>query len=180
VGPDIGLLIAAAGECGGAEAAFEFSKLTYLLSPVSRTFHGRDIFAPAAAHIATGVDPDDLGPRVDCDGLVQLEMPESWVHDDHVHAEVLQVDRFGNLQLNVALGLLEQLELLGGSPLEVRMEGHRLTVPFARTFADVETGEFLLVEDSYQRLSLAINNGDAAGKLQAAAGSTAIIGPARV
>jgi S-adenosylmethionine hydrolase len=179
VGPDNGLLLPAAEGCGGVRDAYEIKEERYLLTPVSRTFQGRDVFAPAAAHVARGVDPSELGPHVDPSGLVRLEIAEAWMHDDHLHAEVLQVDRFGNLQLNLTADVVHQLDLPSAARLEVRMEGHRLNVPFAKTFSDVEPGEFVLVEDSYRRVSLAINHGDAASKLQAGARSTAIVGPAR-
>jgi len=179
VGPDNGLLLPAAEECAGVADAFEIVDERFLLVPVSHTFQGRDVFAPAAAHIASGVDPSELGPAVPADDLVRLDIPKAWLHDDHLHAEVLQVDRFGNLQLNVERSLLEKLDLDHRSQLEVRMEGHRLNVALGNTFSDVQEGEFVLVEDSYRRISLAINNGDAAGKLQARSGSTAIVGPTR-
>jgi S-adenosylmethionine hydrolase len=149
------------------------------LTPVSHTFQGRDVFAPAAAHLAGGVQPSELGPAVAAQELVRLEVPEAWLHDDHFHAEVLQVDRFGNLQFNLARGELERSMAGALASLEVRMEGHRLHLQLGSTFSDVESGEFVLVEDSYQYISLAVRNGDAARKLQAGAGSTAIIGPAR-
>ena len=177
VGPDNGLLIPAAEECGGVKRAFEIQERSFLLTPISRTFQGRDVFSPAAAHIANGVDPSDLGPAIPSDDLVCLEIPEAWVHDDHLHAEVLQVDRFGNLQLNVSRDHLDSVDLTNGSKLEVRMEGHRVHVPLGSTFAAVEDGEFVLIEDSYRHLSLAVNKGDAAARLRARAGSTAIVGP---
>jgi S-adenosylmethionine hydrolase len=89
----------------------------------------------------------------------------------------LQVDRFGNLQLNVGTQMLEDLGLVGNGHLEIRLEGHRLNVPLATTFADVEVGNYVMVEDSYRHLSLAVNKGDAAARLRARAGSTAIVGP---
>ena len=177
VGPDNGLLIPAAEQCGGLKRAFEILDRAFLLTPISRTFQGRDVFSPAAAHIANGVDPSDLGPAIPLDDLERLEIPEAWVHDDHLHAEVLQVDRFGNLQLNVNRAHLETVHLSNGARLEVRMEGHRIHVPLGTTFADVEDGEFVLIEDSYRHLSLAVNKGDAAARLRARAGSTAIVGP---
>jgi S-adenosyl-L-methionine hydrolase (adenosine-forming) len=179
VGPDNGLLVAAAEQCGGIARAFEIRNEDYLLVPVSRTFQGRDVFAPAAAHVAAGVDPAALGPPVAPDELVRLEVPRAWLHDDHLHAEVLQVDRFGNLQLNLDRAHLDEVRLAARDRVEVRMEGHRLNVVVGNTFADVDTGAFVLVEDSYQRMSLAINNGDAADRLRARAGSTAIVGPPR-
>lgn len=178
VGPDNGLLLPAVESKGGVARAFEVSRSEFMLTPVSRTFQGRDVFAPAAAHIARGVDPSELGDELPVDALARLAIPTAWVHDDHLHAEVLQIDRFGNLQLNCNV---EQLESLGletqGVTLEVRLEGHRLQVPLGRTFADVETGGYILVEDSYRYLSLAINKGDAAARLRAHSGSTAIVGP---
>lgn len=177
VGPDNGLLDAAAHDCGGIRRAFSITDRRFLLTPVSRTFHGRDVFAPSAAHIANGVDPAELGDRLDPDDLVKLEIPEAWVHDDHLHAEVLQPDRFGNLQLNLGRIHLDKVGLSEPERLEVRLEGHRLTVPLASHFADVATGEFVLVEDSYRHLSLAINKGDAAAWLRATSGSTVIVGP---
>ena len=177
VGPDNGLLIPAALHAGGIKRAFELTDERFMMRPVSRTFQGRDVFAPASAHIANGAAPAEMGPPIEPDDLVQLEIPEAWVHDDHLHAEVLQVDRFGNLQLNLSGPSLEQVAIQRGVLLEVRIEGHRLRVPFGETFADVKPGEFVLVEDSYHYLSLAANKADAAARLRARAGSTAIVGP---
>ena len=177
VGPDNGLLVPGAQDGGKIEHAYELVNEDYLLTPVSMTFQGRDVFAPAAAHIASGVDPSELGPEVDVGELVVLEIPEAWVHDDHLHGEVLQVDRFGNLQLNFLRRHLEQVELDDRSRLEVRLEGHRLQVAFASTFADVEAGDFVLIEDSYNHMSLAVNGGDARAQLRAHPGSTVIVGP---
>jgi S-adenosylmethionine hydrolase len=179
VGPDNGLLIPAADKSGGIETAFELTDERFLLAPVSRTFQGRDVFAPAAAHIALGIDPSELGPLVPVQELVRLEMPEPWVHDDHLHGEVLQVDRFGNLQLNVKREDLEKVDLATRKRLELRTEGHRLKVTLATTFSDVDPGEFVVIEDSYRQMSLAVNNGDARARLRADAGSTVIVGPSR-
>lgn len=176
IGPDNGLLVPAAEQCGGIERAHEITNEDIVLGPVSHTFQGRDVFAPATAHIANGTDLTELGPPVDPSDLVRLKIPEAWIHDDHLHAQVLQHDRFGNLQMNFGRAHLEEVGL-GGPLIEIRMEGHRLKVPYGETFMDVKPGEFILVEDSYQQLSLAINKGGAASRLQAAPGSTIIVGP---
>ena len=178
VGPDNGLLMPAVEAAGGVRRAHEIADKRYMLTPISKTFQGRDIFAPAAAYVASGVDIAEFGPAIDREDLVPLEIHEGWIHDDHVHGEVLQVDRFGNLQLNLYATTLEKVGLGPQSQLEVRLEGHRLQVPYCTTFADVETGRFVLVEDSYRHLSLAVNNGDAAARLRAHSGSTVIVGPA--
>jgi S-adenosyl-L-methionine hydrolase (adenosine-forming) len=177
VGPDNGLLIPAAEASGGVRRAFDITDNRFLLTPVSRTFQGRDVFAPVTAHVANGVDISEFGPQVPPEELVPLAIPEAWIHEDHLHAEVLQVDRFGNLQLNFHGGLLEKVGLQDETELEVRLEGHRLRVPFVGTFSDVDAGSYVLVEDSYRHMSLAINKGDAAAKLRAGTGSTAIVGP---
>jgi S-adenosyl-L-methionine hydrolase (adenosine-forming) len=177
VGPDNGLLLPAAERLGGLEVAFELTNEDYLLAPISNTFQGRDVFAPSSAYLALGIDPAELGPPVAPSELVVLEIPEAWVHEDHLHAEVLQVDRFGNLQLNLDRSLLEKVGLSDDVQLEVRLEGRRLAVAQGDTFSTVPSGEFVVVEDSYGHLSLAINNGDAAATLRARAGSTAIVGP---
>lgn len=179
VGPDNGLLIPAIEATGGPRRAFQLSDGRFQLTPVSRTFQGRDVFAPAAAHIASGVDPAELGPALDLTTLVPLQVPAAWVHEDHLHAEVLQVDRFGNLQLNLQRAQMEEVGLVPGVELEVRTEGHRLAMPWAQTFSDVPAGSFVVVEDSYRYLSVAVNNGDAAERLRVRAGSTVIVGPAR-
>jgi S-adenosylmethionine hydrolase len=179
VGPDNGLLMPAVEATGGVRRAFELTDKRFQLTPVSRTFHGRDIFAPAAAHVASGVDPSELGPELDPAALVPLQLPVAWVHEDHLHAEVLQVDRFGNLQLNLRQEQMAEVGLGPGSQLEVRTEGHRRVMPWALTFSDVPAGSLVVVEDSYRYLSVAINNGDAAQYLRARAGSTVIVGPAR-
>lgn len=177
VGPDNGLLMPAVDTTGGVKRAFDITDQRFMLTPVSRTFQGRDVFAPAAAHIASGVDPQEFGPSIPATDLVRVDMPAAWIHDDHLHAEVLQVDRFGNLQLNFGLEHLEKVGLEGGEELEVRLEGQRLHVPFGKTFADVKAGEFVAVTDSYQYLSLAVNKGNAAARLRAGAHSTVIVGP---
>ncbi|MFN2389986.1 MAG: S-adenosyl-l-methionine hydroxide adenosyltransferase family protein [Actinomycetota bacterium] len=177
VGPDNGLLLPAVDQRGGVARAISITNDRYLLTPVSRTFQGRDVFAPVAAHVANGVDIAELGEPVAEPDLVRLEIPQAWIHDDHLHAEVLQVDRFGNLQLNFGSTDLAKVQTGDGRELEVRMEGHRVSVPWARTFAEVEAGDFVLVEDSYGHISLAVNKGDAAARLRAGAGSTAIVGP---
>ena len=176
VAPDNGLVVPAAEASGGIKRAFSIEDRRFLVTPVSRTFQGRDVFAPVAAHVAAGVDPSEMGPEVAADDLVRLEIPEAWIHDDHLHAEVLQVDRFGNLQMNLGSEHLEKVGISPGDRVEVRIEGHRLQVPLGDTFADVGANEYVLIQDSYNYVSLAINKGDAAGRLRAHAGSTAIVG----
>lgn len=177
VGPDNGLLTLAAKRLGGPKSAHKIENPSVMLPEISRTFQGRDVFAPAAAHLARGMNPAEVGPELALDSLVSLSIPEPRRHDDHFHAEVLHVDRFGNLQLNVSPLTLADLGLGLGSMLEVRVEGHRSMVPYAETFASVPPGETLVVEDSYHLMSIAVNRGSAATRFNATIGSSAIIGP---
>ena len=177
VGPDNGLLSMAATKLGGAVACRQIKNEDLILVPPSKTFQGRDIFAPAAAHLAKGVPFEDFGPEVPISSLVPQAVPEPRLHDDHYHAEVLHIDRFGNIQLNVTKEELSAIELPPGSMLEVRIEGHRRMVPYGETFAAVAEGGLVVTEDSYGLLSVAINHGRASEEFGAQIGSSAIIGP---
>src|SRR6478752_8346790 len=101
VGPDNGLLAPAVAMAGGAERAVELTNPEYQLAAPGATFAGRDVFAPAAAHICNGVDLSELGPDVDAALLLPATVPLPRDDGDAVVAEVLWVDRFGNCQLNV-------------------------------------------------------------------------------
>jgi S-adenosylmethionine hydrolase len=129
---------------------------------VARTFHGRDVFAPAAAHLAAGVELTDLGPRLAPAGLVRLELPEPDVGTRRIRATVLYVDRFGNVQLNVTAAELDRVGIVPGSRVEVEVGFERYFAVAARTFAEVRRGDIVLYEDAYRNIALAINQGNAA------------------
>ncbi|MBB4697387.1 SAM hydrolase/SAM-dependent halogenase family protein [Paractinoplanes abujensis] len=150
VGPDNGLLIWAAEALGGIEAAHEIRSD----GTVSSTFHGRDVFAPAGARLALGAKPAEAGPEVDKDSLVRLPDPVVTVGDGWVEAEVLTVDRFGNVQL-AAGG--DQLRGLG---TDLVLNG-TVSARLGRTFADVGQGDLLVFEDSAGHVAIAVNNGRA-------------------
>ena len=102
VGPDNGLLTFAADEVGGIAAAYEIANRTLFLEPVSRTFHGRDVFAPVAAHLAGGLRGGARsGPPIDPATLVQIELPPAQLEPGHVRATAMAIDRFGNVALSV-------------------------------------------------------------------------------
>ena len=162
VGPDNGLLLVAADRLGGVEEAVELAEPAYRLQPVARTFHGRDVFVPAAAHLAAGVPLGDLGPGVDPGDLVRLELPEPTVGARRIRATVLYVDRFGNVQLNLTSAHLEQVGVEPGSQVEVEVGFERYYAVAARTFAEVRRGDIVLYEDAYWNIALAINQGNAA------------------
>ncbi len=100
VGPDNGLLMLAADELG-IEVAHELAAERFRLPEVSRTFHARDVFAPAAAHLATGVAIEQLGPVIDASELVRVDVPAPSVGKSQISATVVGVDRFGNVATNM-------------------------------------------------------------------------------
>jgi S-adenosyl-L-methionine hydrolase (adenosine-forming) len=171
VGPDNGLLMPAAGRLGGVAAAHEISNRAYALEPVSRTFHGRDVFAPAAAHLSLGLDPAELGAAVDPATLVQLEVPVPEIGRRRIRATCLYVDRFGNVQLNLSAADVEPLGIAPGKRVEVELATDQFYATAARTFAEAGSGDIVLYEDAYRNLALAISRGNAAETFGIRAGS---------
>jgi S-adenosylmethionine hydrolase len=177
VGPDNGLLVPAAERMDGLTDAWELADARYQLQPRSMTFHGRDVFAPVAAFLAGGLDPGELGPRLDVDVLVRLDIPAAVVTAAEILARVLIVDRFGNVQLNLSAEELELLDIVPGTRIELAIGLERYYAVAARTFAEVGLGDIVLYEDSYRNIALAINEGAAAAVLSAQPGDAVRIRP---
>jgi S-adenosylmethionine hydrolase len=171
VGPDNGLLLQAADRFGGVAAAHELANPQYALDVVSRTFHGRDLFSPAAAHLANGVDLGELGPPIDPDALVRLDVPQPEIGQARIRAAVLGVDRFGNIALNLNRDHLDAAGIVPGMRVEIAARGNRYYAVAARTFADATPGELILYEDSYRNVAVAVTRGSAATLLGVEEGS---------
>jgi S-adenosyl-L-methionine hydrolase (adenosine-forming) len=166
VGPDNGLLWPAAHAAGGVEQAFEISASRWRLEPVSATFHGRDIFAPVAAHLAAREPLELAGDVLDPTRLVQLETPRASAESGVVLAPVIGADGFGNVQLGAIHDDLATIGLGLGDRVELELEsGERRVGTYALAFGDVSNGELLLFEDSSLQLALAVNRGRAADVL---------------
>jgi S-adenosylmethionine hydrolase len=166
VGPDNGLLLLAAERCG-VESARALTNGRYHLEEVSRTFHARDIFAPVAAHLAAGAEFDDLGEAIEPDVLVRVHLPEPEVGNDKLVGNVLTVDRFGNLALNVTREHLDELALAPGDWVELQFALDPYYAQVAETYADAKSGELIVYEDSYGAVSIAVRDGNA-GRLTGA------------
>jgi S-adenosyl-L-methionine hydrolase (adenosine-forming) len=162
VGPDNGLLIPAAEKLGGIAEAYELANSDYALESVSRTFHGRDLFAPAASHLALGVPLAELGPPLDPDALARLDIPRPEIGTGRIHCTVLSIDRFGNVGLNLERSHLDQAAVVPGTRVELQVGPERYYAVAARTFADARPGDIILYEDAYRNISIAINGGNAA------------------
>jgi len=169
VGPDNGLLMLAADDAGVA-AAHALENPTYRLPEISRTFHARDLFSPAAAHLAAGVPLAELGPELDPADLVRVAVPEPELGRTQVSATVLGVDRFGNVATNVRRRHVDALGIADGDSVEIRLTLDRYFALVAGTFADAAPGELILYEDSYGLVTLAISNGNASRLTGAAPG----------
>lgn len=171
IGPDNGLLAPAVSMTGGAQRAVALTNPAYQLPmPGGPTFAGRDVFAPAAAHLCNGVDLYELGEPVDPASLLPSLLPITTVEDGAVHGQVLWIDRYGNVQLNV-------------DPEEIASIGDRLLVRWgadagqsssanvrravrARTYGDLDGAQLGVIVDSYGLVSLAFDRRSAAAELK--------------
>jgi len=165
LGPDNGLLAPAVAILGGAQRVVSLTSTEHQLPAPGPTFAGRDILAPAAAHLAAGVDTSELGDEVDAAGLVPglVSLPQ---HDEGgaIHGEVWWIDRFGNCQLNIDP---DELRAHGGepdAPLEVRFGEQSRSVRWVHAYADAKPSELVLLVDSYGLASLALDRGSAAAE----------------
>jgi S-adenosyl-L-methionine hydrolase (adenosine-forming) len=167
VGPDNGVLswAAAAQSPGGPRRAYELTNATLWLEPLSATFHGRDVFAPVAAHLANGMDIAAVGDEVDPGTLVTLPQPTRRIREDGAEGEVLTVDRFGNIQLSIAAADLDRLGVRVGTAITVTLGRRQLAVPYRETFGAVPPGEVVAYLDSAGCVGLAVNGGNAAQRL---------------
>src|SRR5262245_46867488 len=163
VGPDNGLLSRALDRLGGALDAVEVSHSPFRLEPVSATFHGRDLFAPVAAHLALGARLEEAGEAIDPGTLQKLELPQPQISAKEVVANAIHTDGYGNATLNLDASMLADGPLVEGQRLEVRAPDGRFQALWARTFADVGPADVLLLEDSSGALALAVSGGSAAG-----------------
>jgi S-adenosylmethionine hydrolase len=163
---------------GGVEEAVDVSRSPHRLEPVSATFHGRDVFAPVAAHLATGAELRDAGDPLDTAQLERLTLPEARVEDGAVLAHALVVDGFGNVSLDLRHDHLIELGLTIGARTTVEAGIRRREATFVQTFADVPAGDLLIYEDAWGAVALGVNRGDAARELGLAPDDELRIAPA--
>src|SRR5438477_6681257 len=161
VGPDNGLLASAVAMAGGARRAVELTNSDYHLPAPGPTFAGRDVFAPAAAYLCTGVDLDQLGEAVDPLSLLPGVLPLTREEDGRLVGEVLWVDRFGNAQLNVDPAEIEPM----GDRISIRYGDQVRTAVRAETYAALGPRQVGLVVDSYGLVSVALDSRSAADEL---------------
>lgn len=196
IGPDNGLLSWAADALGGARTAVSLDNDKYLRRGAAVTFDGRDVFAPAAAHVARGVPIGDLGPQVA--DLVRLPEPRRDVEPGRVTTEVLTIDHFGNVQLAATRADLAAAGIADAQPGEpagggatpgpgparaggavvVDMPTRTVPIRHGRTFADAPPGEPVLYVDSAGHAAVAVNRGSAAAEFTLSSGDQVTISEA--
>lgn len=173
VGPDNGLLMPVAKRLGGVLAAHSLENRDLMLPVVTSSFHGRDIFAPMAAHLAMGTSIEVVGPAIDPASLVRFEAPQPVVMEGALESQVVHVLIYGNVtfagtpaDLEAAIGPLEPgRRLVLEFPASAGAPAVREATVWERTFGRVAVGASLLMEDSEGHLSLADNQGNAAERL---------------
>lgn len=162
VGPDNGLFAPAVGMVGGATNAWVLDNPEFHLDGIGTTFAGRDIFAPVAAHLTRGVPPDRMGTAIDPALLLPGVLPVAQSNDEgQIESEVLWIDRFGNVQLNVDPDDVKTWPA-------VRVEGDhvsRAAMP-VHAYSAITTGSIGVLGDASGLLSLAVNRGSAAEELR--------------
>ncbi|MGI8575366.1 MAG: SAM hydrolase/SAM-dependent halogenase family protein [Egibacteraceae bacterium] len=169
VGPDNGLLLPAADRLGGVTRAVALTSEAHRLPEVSATFHGRDVFAPAAGHLASGGELEELGPPVETGELVRLELPKPESRDGWLRVCVRDIDRFGNVQLWARpddLELTAQGEPESGSEhITLSWRGALAALPYDTTFATLPDEGLGLLADSFGWLAVVVRGDSAAERL---------------
>jgi len=172
VGPDNGLLILSARN-EGIRHIYEIADRRYMLKDVSRTFHGRDIFSPAAAHLAMGIKPSSLGPEIH--DPVEPGFASPKIRMKEIIGEIIYIDGFGNLVTNISEETLKSLGISDGRTLEVEMAGERLSLRLCSSYGEAAVNEPLAIVGGTGFLEISINLGDASKALGIGLGAKVVL-----
>lgn len=170
IGPDNGILALAARR-QGMKAVHEITNRKLMMPNVSSTFHGRDIFAPAAAHLANGTPPADFGSRTP--KLVSPQFAEIIKRKDSLVGTVIHVDSFGNIITNIGKNDLEPLNIK--NTVKVTLGTKKLKLKFCKTYAEAEIGNPIAIIGSHDFLEIALNQGNAAKRFKTKIGDIATL-----
>jgi len=172
VGPDNGLLILAAQK-QKIESVHELTNPRLMMPEVSNTFHGRDVFAPAAAHLLRGIKPAEFGPEIKA---AVVEFAKVTHKNDTLIGEVLHVDGFGNIITNINKDEVQQIRLR--SMINVELASYKLKLEFCKAYGEIKPREPLVLVGSHGFLEISICQGNAAEKFKIKAGDTIRVSPA--
>ncbi|WP_433787571.1 SAM hydrolase/SAM-dependent halogenase family protein [Actinomycetospora sp. CA-101289] len=160
IGPDNGVLVPASRILGGTVRVHQITNPSYMRLPVSPIFHGRDVFVPAAAHLANGVPIEDFGEELQATSLAPAPYDEALVDGDRLMATVIQINRFGSVHLNILHEAWDKMGAIEGTTARVRLpDDNELEVRVSRTFGDVAPHENVILKDDYGRVEIAKNLG---------------------
>ena len=165
VGPDNGVL-ALAAKSQGIMHVYRIENPKFVLPTISHTFHGRDVFAPAAAHLANGVSPSEFGPEIP--KIVTPKYAKITKRRNALTGEVIHVDGFGNIVTNVRE---EDCDLVGvKKTVDLKLEDNRLKLKLCKAYSEVKAQQPLVIIGSHNFLEISINQGNAAENFQTRAG----------
>ncbi len=171
VGPDNGLLVPAARSLGLKQVR-QITNRRILANDVSPTFHGRDVFAPVAAHLLTGTKVKDVGPAIR--DFVDLDFGSPKALPDGLEGVVLTTDRFGNVITNIPRTDVERRWKLGDA-VRVGLGGYEAPLPLVSTYGEVAPGEFLATFSSGGYIEIARREGNAAFQLHITPGLPVVL-----
>lgn len=177
VGPDNGLLAPAVAMVGGADLIVSLTDERFRLPTQGATFHGRDVFGPAAAVLASGqAEITDLGPAVDPDSIAPLLIPLAEpAGNGAISGAVLWIDTFGNIQMNIGPDDLVAAGLSVGDDVIVGVSMQEFRITWGTSYGSVEDGEAVIHVDSHGQIALAVRGGRAADDFPAQVGDPVVI-----
>ena len=160
IGPDNGVLIPTSNFLGGIKRVHALENEEYQKKPVSPVFHGRDIFAVAAAHLATGIEISELGEKLLVENLVEAPYKEALCQNGTISAEVISLHKvFGNASMNVCREEMHKVASVGDDVL-LSLNDKEIIIPYRKTFGEVGVGSPVIFDDAYGRVEVAINQGN--------------------
>jgi S-adenosylmethionine hydrolase len=172
LGPDNGLLLVAAQK-EGVKRVFNITNSHYMRPRVSGTFHGRDIFAPVAAYLASGIDPQDLGPEIQDYVIPRSSKPELTANE--IRGEVVHIDDFGNIITNISVKDFEKKRIKPGSKLHLTLKNRIITLKFCSAYNETPVGKPLALIGSHDFIEISINQGNASRRFGTKTGFPVII-----
>lgn len=162
VGPDNGVFSGVVRN--KSYEAYLIENENYMSKKISKTFHGRDIFAPVAAYISTGIKLSSIGRRIE--EITILENEEVEVGESYIRTNVIFIDKFGNLILNAEESHLKKINVEIGDYVTIVLSDDTVhPAKFVSTYSDVEVGQLALLINSFENLEISINQGSASEKL---------------
>jgi S-adenosylmethionine hydrolase len=172
IGPDNGILIMAA-EMDGIKNVYQITNKKYMLQTISRTFHGRDIFSPTAAHLARGVPPSEFGPEIKDPIKPSYTKPKTT--NKTIEGEVIHIDDFGNIITNITTKNLQEIGITEGETINVKIGEKTMKLKLCKSYAEVPQNQPLTIIGSGETLEISINQGNAANMLQVNIGGKIIV-----